>query len=178
MPKPTALKLLAGNPGKRPLNKREPKPPPGAPDPPEGMSEAERSVWDQLVPRLAEIGLASTIDGRVLSRYCHFYVLWRRAADFVSENGTTFTIRAESKREGQPGRVLGVREWPQAGESRKLHQILLVIEREFGLTPAARTRIQLEKSMTATETDDDRKRRAFFAQQGQAVKPGRHAEGG
>lgn len=177
MPTPTALKILAGNPGKRPLNKREPKPPPGAPDPPEGMSEAERSVWDQLVPRLAEIGLCSTIDGRVLERYCHFYVLWRRASGFVSQNGTTYTVRAESEN-GKPGRVLGVREWPQAGESRKLHQMLLVMEREFGLTPAARTRIQLEKSMTATETEDDRRRRQFFAQQGHAAKPGRRAESG
>ncbi|MCZ7633475.1 MAG: phage terminase small subunit P27 family [Phycisphaerales bacterium] len=176
IPKPTALKVLAGNPGKRPLNDREPKPLPGTPEPPEGMDDAARSVWDQLVPRLAEIGLATTIDGHVLGRYCEFFVLWRRAAEFVMQNGTTFTVRAES-RDGQPGRVLGIREWPQAGEMRKLHQLLLVVEREFGLTPASRTRIQLEKSLSAPrETEDDRKRREFFAQQGRAA--GKRSAGG
>jgi hypothetical protein len=36
-PKPTFLKVLDGNPGKRPLNDQEPRPPQGIPDRPDWL---------------------------------------------------------------------------------------------------------------------------------------------
>jgi hypothetical protein len=44
-PEPSSLKLLKGNPGKRPLNEREPKPPAGAPEAPAHLDEEARREW-------------------------------------------------------------------------------------------------------------------------------------
>jgi hypothetical protein len=41
-PKPTRVKALTGNPGKRPLNTHEPRPEPAAPDCPPELSPAAR----------------------------------------------------------------------------------------------------------------------------------------
>ena len=68
--RPTALTLVAGNPGKRALPKNEPKPPVTCPDPPDYLSEVARTEWRRVCPRLAELGLMSDIDIAVLAGYC------------------------------------------------------------------------------------------------------------
>ena len=47
-PKPTHLKVVQGNPGKRPLNTREPQSTPLA-GPPKGMSAQDKAIWCELV---------------------------------------------------------------------------------------------------------------------------------
>jgi len=73
-PKPTALKLLAGNPGKRALNDREPDP--GALDltPPAELSAEAVTQWNRLAPMLAQCGVLKKSDRDVLSHYCVAYV--------------------------------------------------------------------------------------------------------
>lgn len=165
-PKPTALKLAAGNPGHRPINKREPIPPPGEPEIPEHLGPAGRKVWDQLVPRLVKVGLARSIDGFALGRYCELYARWWEAAQFIGKYKTRYPVRAEpkvdSKGNFKEGRILCWREFPEAAEMRKLHRDLLAIEREFGLTPAARTRIQLDVEAKSANDPNEIKRRFFL----------------
>jgi phage terminase small subunit len=55
-PKPTVLKLLTGNPGKRPLPKNEPKSPPGKALPPDWLDPVARALWDQYAPRYEAMG--------------------------------------------------------------------------------------------------------------------------
>ena len=47
---PTHLKLLKGNPGRRPLNEAEPKPPRSRPDAPAHMSDKARETWAYVSP--------------------------------------------------------------------------------------------------------------------------------
>ena len=44
-PKPTRIRLLQGNPSKRPINKREPKPPDGSPRCPAWLSPEAKRTW-------------------------------------------------------------------------------------------------------------------------------------
>lgn len=166
-PKPTALRLIDGGAGKRPLNLKEPIPPPGEPEPPEWLDDRARKVWDQLVPRLCRIGLARSIDGNALGRYCVTFVMWLDAVTFVRKHGSMYPVRAEPKKgkDGRevPGRILYYREFPAAGEVRKLNQQLITLEREFGLTPAARTRIHLENEKDAASNVHELKHRMFGA---------------
>jgi phage terminase small subunit len=48
-PKPTRMKILTGNPGKRRLNENEPKPEPSVPDCPSELGPVARQEWDRLV---------------------------------------------------------------------------------------------------------------------------------
>src|SRR5436190_10759398 len=51
-PKPTRLKLLTGNPGKRPLKEDEPRPEPAVPECPPELSPLARQEWDRLTGEL------------------------------------------------------------------------------------------------------------------------------
>jgi hypothetical protein len=63
-PKPTAFKLAAGNPGKRPLNAREPQPRPGAPHrpPPAGGAAPLRAGFGLTPAARARIQVEADFD--------------------------------------------------------------------------------------------------------------------
>lgn len=128
--KPTALKELAGNPGKRPLNKREPKYPVGNRTCPAHLKGEARREWNRVVPSLEIVGVYQSVDRAALAAYC---TAW---ADYVDAD----------KQCRDAGKWLkdshGV--WRQAPWYRikataleKLKQFA----REFGFTPASRTEL-------------------------------------
>ena len=48
-PKPSRLRLIQGNPGKRPINDREPETAGPLGNPPESWTPAQAAIWDELV---------------------------------------------------------------------------------------------------------------------------------
>lgn len=66
--KPTKLKEIAGNPGKRSLNKTEPKPSAG-PSAPAGMSARAKTVWQKLAFAMPP-GVFTACDSYLLAAYC------------------------------------------------------------------------------------------------------------
>ncbi len=54
-PKPTVLVLMEGNRGKRPINKREPKPDEFRHKPPEHLDAQAKKEWNRLVPILTRM---------------------------------------------------------------------------------------------------------------------------
>lgn len=77
--KPTALKILQGNPGKRKLPKNEPKPKVGA-EAPVWMTKRARLIWDRLAPQLTETKVLTVIDAEPLAILCTLLVEFRRQA--------------------------------------------------------------------------------------------------
>ena len=69
-PKPTALKLIEGNPGKRPINGHEPKPPASKPTCPSHLSPTAKAEWKRLAEALHRIGLLTQADRTALAAYC------------------------------------------------------------------------------------------------------------
>jgi phage terminase small subunit len=68
-PKATALKVLAGNPGKRNLNRREPKPKPGIPVRPYYLKGSARKEWEWAVKEIPP-GVLTLADRSMLALYC------------------------------------------------------------------------------------------------------------
>ena len=68
--KPTALKVLQGNPGKRPLNENEPQPERKIPEKPADMDRVASRTWDELAPKLHALGLLTEIDGLSFRNLC------------------------------------------------------------------------------------------------------------
>jgi P27 family predicted phage terminase small subunit len=69
-PKPTKLKLVEGNPGKRAL-RQEPKPPPSRPVKPAWLPAGiAKGEWDRVTPILDELGVLSVLDRTALATYC------------------------------------------------------------------------------------------------------------
>ena len=56
-PKPTALKVLEGNPGGRPLNLNEPKPVKKAPRCPSWLEDEAKKEWKRMGKVLEQLGL-------------------------------------------------------------------------------------------------------------------------
>jgi P27 family predicted phage terminase small subunit len=70
------LKLITGNPGRRPLNPKEAKPPAVIPDPPEMMKGAALDEWKRVTPLLADVGLIAKLDRAIIAAYCMAWARW------------------------------------------------------------------------------------------------------
>jgi len=71
LPKPAALKLLEGNPGKRALNLSEGvNPQVSIPAAPKHLGHEARKEWKRITPLLEELGLISGLDRAALALYC------------------------------------------------------------------------------------------------------------
>jgi len=75
-PKPTVLKALAGNPGKRAINRSEPAIPNGIPDCPSFLDDEAKAEWFRVASILNQMGLLTRADRSALAAYCTCYSRW------------------------------------------------------------------------------------------------------
>lgn len=129
-PTPTTLRVLRGNPGRRPLNRGEPKPLTGDMAPPSWLSGHALDEWNRLAPVLYRLGLLTEIDGQALASYCETWARWREAEDKIKEFGMVI-----KGRHGNPVISPFV-----AVATRSMHQLKAFLI-EFGMTPSSRSRI-------------------------------------
>ena len=89
-PKPTALKILEGNPGKRPINENEPIPPKGTVKCPTWLEPEAKKEWKRLAPSLEAMGVLTQADLTAFAGYCQAYARWKEAEEFISQHGSIF----------------------------------------------------------------------------------------
>lgn len=133
-PKPTALRVLEGNPSHRPLPNREPKPLKGRPRCPSWLSDEAKKTWRELVPQLEAMGLLTRADGHLLAIYCETWAEYQAAVLYLRAFGTVY----EAER--------GVIARPEVGIAQKARVLLRQYAQEFGLTPSARGRMVVPKT--------------------------------
>ena len=129
-PKPTALKTLEGNPGKRPLNDREPKWDKRAPTCPQWLEPEAKTEWRRLCKPLEMMGILTEADRAVFATYCQSYARWKQAEEYISMNGATFETDKGYKQQV-----------PQVSIAQSYMKNMQKAAAEFGLTPSARSRI-------------------------------------
>jgi P27 family predicted phage terminase small subunit len=134
-PEPTKLRVLKGNPGKRPVNEREPQPRATSPRCPEWLSAEAKRVWQRLVPELKAMRVLTYIDGDALAAYCQTFARWRAAEEFIQKHGEAYPLRDDQ------GRIKCMQQFPQVAISRNLLLVLRAYQQEFGMTPSARSRV-------------------------------------
>lgn len=135
-PKPTALKLVQGNPGRRPIGKDEPVPDVTAPDCPAHLTADAKAEWDRIMPLLVRLKVVSELDTAALALYCQAFARWqeaeRRIAEQKAKGGDGLLVKAPS---GYPIQNPYLAIANRAMED--CHKYL----QQFGLSPAARTRV-------------------------------------
>jgi P27 family predicted phage terminase small subunit len=190
-PLPTALKELAGNPGHRPLNDAEAKPEPRAPEMPKGMCAAARREWGNIVPLLLKLGLLTRIDGKALAAYCDSYAHWEQARKDIKKYGLVIQSPKCDKLgnvimvSGDGSEILD----EESGTVRKrilyelkanpavsiyntFAKLMKAYLIEFGLTPASRSKLKIEKPADSDPMEDFlRNRGADGAGQVKAAAP-------
>ena len=129
-PKPTALKLIEGNPGKRPINGHEPKPPASKPTCPAHLSPTAKAEWKRLAEALHRIGLLTQADRTALAAYCQAYGKWVEAEKKLAETPTLLKM---------PSGYIQVSPWVTI--SNKQMELMAKYMVELGLTPSSRSRM-------------------------------------
>lgn len=72
-PTPVALKLIAGNPGKRPLNLAQPEPSCAVLVAPDWFPDEAREEWERIVPEMVQLGVFTRVDVALLQGHCLNY---------------------------------------------------------------------------------------------------------
>lgn len=131
-PKPTVEKILAGDRADR-INRSEPRPGRSVPECPAHLDEWGREAWADVVPKLAELGVLTELDGRALGMYCEAYSRWRRALEVIRIDGvTSFTDQGSVKAN------------PAVTVATQAERFMTAILLEFGLTPSSRSRVKTD----------------------------------
>lgn len=143
--KPTQLKMIQGNPGKRQLNNdvkfsASDK----VPEPLKHLDKIAKKEWKRLAPVVFKVGLLTEGDLAAFGSYCSAYSTWYHAEKnlqaAMSENGGVMTFVTDKGYQQQI---------PEVGIVNQARLNMVKIAREFGLTPSSRSGI------TAAEKDEE-----------------------
>lgn len=127
--KPTALKLIDGNPGNRAINRHEPQPAKVYnPPPPTGFDDVQIAKWNEITDKLAKIRVLTELDLDALDIYCREWVNLHQAISDVNRLGKLMTTPG--------GGVMWNPAWTQLKHSQAVCRSIMA---EFGMTPSTRT---------------------------------------
>src|SRR5262245_15772580 len=148
-PLPSAMKRARGTLRADRVSAAEPRGTGGVPDAPRGLDARERQEWDELGARLAAMGVLQKQQAEALELLVRAKVRYLRLAAKVREMGE---VLADAK--GDLYRN------PHAIAMEKAEVEFRRLLLEFGLTPAAATRVRAEAEQAA---DSDANARRFFS---------------
>ena len=154
--KPTSLKKLFGNPGNQKLPEGEPTPSIETPSCPAHLSKAAKAEWKRITPELEKLGLLAQVDRSSLAAYCQEYGRWVDTEKAIAE------IREKLAKEGKAdfgGVIYTTKNGnmiinPLLSVSHRSLELMHKFMVEFGMSPAARTRINVEKQGTGDAMED------------------------
>jgi P27 family predicted phage terminase small subunit len=147
------LKVIAGNPGHRPLNKKEPQVRNALKDAPSWFDGEHKRVWDYAIKE-APAGLLRSLDESALSAWVCAYVLHRRAVEELRCS----TLLTES--------IMGsVVATPLVAIQVRSAQLMLKAAEQLGFTPSSRSRVTVDPG---DDSDDEKTGNPFghFANKG------------
>lgn len=144
-PKPTALRLLEGNPGKRAINKQEPRPPVRDPKMPQWLGRKARRLWRRLAPELQARAGMSDWDAEAFAVLCEAVEMYGAAVQDIHERGQILEeTRTRYNRDGSVFSKETVRSKnPSVQIARDSAHTIRAYAQEFGMTPSARSGIKL-----------------------------------
>lgn len=142
-PTPLHLKLVQGNPGKRPIKvvKRKLQPE-NAPRMPKGTKPEIASIWRRMV-RSAPHGLLRSIDGELLYQWCLSRYLFEEAERKL--HASSMLIKTPN---GMPAQS------PYLAIINRQQEIMRGIAAELGFTPTARARLGVEDGAQAEDQEE------------------------
>jgi P27 family predicted phage terminase small subunit len=131
-PKPTHLRLLDGNAGKRPVNESEPVPRGDLRDPPDWLTDDQKEGWRYALDA-APAGMLKRLDRSTLAIWVVAEDLHRQASIAVGK----FGLITKSANKGEPMQN------PYLPIINRQAQIMLKAAAELGFTPSSRTRVEV-----------------------------------
>lgn len=179
-PLPTGVKRLRGNPGHRELNEAEPIVGAGDPVCPPGLHPDAKKEWDDILPILKRMKVVTAADSKALAAYCNLFHRWQQAEREIERLGIMlgapilleqWVEHTDPTKSGFVKTVAGIeyKKNPAVGISFEAQKAMKSFLIEFGLTPASRAKIHVEKEKEADPMAEYFARRA--AKNAEATKP-------
>lgn len=129
-PKPTAIKRLEGNPGKRKLNEEEPIMTVCVPECPDHLDDVAKKEWGRLGAILTAMKVLAEADYIALANLCQAYSTLISAQRQLNKTGILYKSKSGY-----------IQQSPLLGIIHTQTTIVNNLLREFGLTPSSRTRV-------------------------------------
>ena len=146
--KPTELKVMTGNPGKRPLVERdlrrykmEPQPAPAF------LDEFGKEYWDELMEILYGMGILYRSDIKSIIFLCETWSDFRKACITLEREGR---IVESTDKAGN----LVVKSHPAFQQKSDADRRMRMWLAEFGLTPSSRSRVKDDGSKATEDTKE------------------------
>jgi P27 family predicted phage terminase small subunit len=130
-PTPTALKVLAGNPGHRPLNKDEPQFGGELGEPPEWLDEDAKRVWFDVGAELTSAGVTKKVERWAFACFAQACSNLQHARATLAKQGSRYISG-----------IRGPQKHPAVADERECMELIKKFASEFGLTPSSRTKIR------------------------------------
>lgn len=149
---PTKIKLVRGNPGKRPVSKSEPIPTHTPVEillkKPVGLTGPAATAWGTIAPRLNDMRVLTIIDRTALRLLCEQIGIYKAAQKEIKKNKGFTTITDK-------GNLV---QHPAVSVMNSAFKNIRVLLAEFGMTPSSRTGLKV--------IPDDEERSGFGALNG------------
>lgn len=150
-PTPTALRVIRGNPSKRPMPKNEAMVPLARPAPPAFLCEDAKEEWVRVCDTLHAVGLMTELDRGALAAYAVAYGRWAQAERAINRMAESDDANSGLTILTSNGNVI---QNPLVGVANKAKAAMVRYAAEFGMTPSARSRV------TATPEENVQENRA------------------
>ena len=155
-PTPTHLKLVKGNPGKRPVKRDDVQPDLALPMVPPHLSDEAKVEWGRMSEKLYRLGLLTELDVAMLAGYCQAYGRWvqaeRALAKLAEQDEQTSALMVKTTN----GNAV---QNPLVGTANKALELMNKFAIEFGMSPSSRVRLSANGEQ-ATPTNPTQK---YFA---------------
>jgi P27 family predicted phage terminase small subunit len=148
--KPTALKVLEGNRGRRELPVNEPKPRPKAPRVEKSIDKEAKKIARELAPKLERVGLLTEVDGFSFAALCQTVARLRAIWKKLQKEGSDLIVTESIYLKGV---YQGTREKPNPLLKLESDYMKLLCKQaaEFGLTPRGRAGLTIGRDKDDTE---------------------------
>lgn len=137
---PTSVRKMRGNRSRRPTNPNEPQPERKAPLCPPHLDAEAKKEWKRLCKLLLKMDVLSEADGMALACLCQTWSTLRKAQAKLNETGMLFKTPSGY-----------VQQNPLVGIVGACIDTVTKLGQEFGLTPAARGRLQVSEAQAPKE---------------------------
>jgi P27 family predicted phage terminase small subunit len=158
-PKPTVLRIVGGNAGKRPLPRNEPQPARSRPTAPPFLGDAAKAEWDRVAPQLDRLGLLTELDRANLAAYCVAYSDWMEAEEQLRKYGRVMkspvrvTVRRKDGEEITESAGGFPMQSPYVPLRNKALEQMRVFSALFGMSPVDRTRVSIPDGPAPAKAD-------------------------
>lgn len=144
-PTPTTLKLVKGNPGRRKISKKEPAPQQTkkVPAPPDHLTPGAKTFWRKMAPILHAQQLLTDVDLVAFAQLAIAHDRWVESEKKVQKYGELITFGRRGK--GKDARPGTVQVSPYLAVANRAYEQLRRMLAEFGMTPSARSRIEVDQ---------------------------------